>query len=146
MPEITRRASAVWKGDLQKGEGRMSTESGALQDEAYSFATRFGNRPGSNPEELLAAAHSACYSMAFANTLAKQGYDPQSIETHAACILVPKEGGGFRIGRMHLQTRGKVPGIDKETFVKIAHEADESCPVSNLLRPGLEIELDLTLE
>jgi osmotically inducible protein OsmC len=146
MPEITRRGSAVWKGDLRNGQGRMSTETGALQDVAYSFATRFENKPGSNPEELLAAAHAACYSMALANTLAKHGYDPQSIETHAACTLVPKEGGGFRIARMRLQTRAKVPDIDKATFAKIAHEADEGCPVSNLLRPGLEIELDVTLE
>jgi osmotically inducible protein OsmC len=145
MADINRKASAVWKGDLRKGQGRISSESGLFKDAPYSFATRFENEPGTNPEELIAAAHAACYSMAFAGALAKEGYDPQRIETHATCTVAPKEGGGFRITTMHLRTRGQVPGIDDDTFKKIAHEADEGCPVSNLLRPGLEIELDAAL-
>jgi osmotically inducible protein OsmC len=145
MTDINRKGSAVWKGDLRKGEGHISSESGVLRDVAYSFATRFENEPGTNPEELIAAAHAACYSMAFAGALAKKGYEPQSIETHATCTVAPKEGGGFRITTMRLKTRGQVPGIDDKTFKKIAREADEGCPVSNLLRPGLEIQLDAAL-
>jgi osmotically inducible protein OsmC len=145
MPDIIRRASAIWKGSLRGGKGSIGTESGALKNVAYSFATRFESEPGTNPEELIAAAHAACFSMAFAGVLVKKGYDPKSIETHAACILQPKEGGGFRIAKMRLQTRGQVPGIDDATFKEIAREAESGCPVSTLLRPGLEIELDAAL-
>lgn len=145
MVDIKRNASAVWRGKLRDGQGRISSASGVLSDATYSFATRFENKRGTNPEELIAAAHAACYSMAFASTLGQKGYNPESIETRATCTLSPKEGGGFEIVAMHLQTRGKVPGLDDATFKKIAHEADEGCPVSNLLRPGLEIELDAAL-
>jgi osmotically inducible protein OsmC len=142
VADIHRKASAVWIGKLRDGQGRISSTSGVLEDAAYSFATRFESKPGTNPEELIAAAHAACYSMALASTLAKEGYEPESIETHATCTLAPKDGGGFEITTMRLETRGKVPGMDDRTFNKIAHEADEGCPVSNLLRPGLEIQLD----
>jgi lipoyl-dependent peroxiredoxin len=145
MANIERKASAIWKGDLRRGRGRISSESGLLQDAIYSFGTRFESEPGTNPEELIAAAHAACFSMAFANTLAQKGYDPQSIETHATCTLASREGGGFEITTMHLQTRGKVPDLDDATFKKIAHQADEGCPVSRLLRPGLEIKVDAAL-
>jgi osmotically inducible protein OsmC len=144
MADIIRQAGAVWKGDLRKGEGMISTESTALAEVKYSFRTRFENEPGTNPEELIAAAHAACYSMAFANTLAQKGYKPQSIDTYAACHLSRQESG-FRITRMNLRVRGQVPDIDRETFDQIAHEADEGCPVSNLLRPGLQIELEAEL-
>jgi len=145
MAEITREARAVWQGDLRKGEGRISTGSTVLADQPYSFAMRFEDSPGTNPEELIAAAHAACYSMAFANTLDKNGYSPESIQTHATCTLARQEGGGFRITRMNLSVRGRVPGISAETFARIAEEADKGCPVSNLLRPGLKIvrETDL---
>jgi osmotically inducible protein OsmC len=116
-----------------------------LEDVAYSFSTRFGNEPGTNPEELIAAAHAACYSMAFANTLASKGYEPQSIETQATCTLASQAGGGFKIAKMHLQVRGRVPGISQQLFEQIAEEADGGCPVSNLLRHGLEIEREVTL-
>jgi osmotically inducible protein OsmC len=145
MADIIRKASAVWTGDLRHGQGRIATDSGVLDGVGYSFATRFENEPGTNPEELIAAAHAACYSMAFANTLKQKGYAPQSIETHASCTLKRLEEGGFKIAKMSLKARGKVPGLDDATFKEIAREADKGCPVSNLLHPGLEIELDAAL-
>jgi osmotically inducible protein OsmC len=144
MAEIKRRANVVWEGDLRGGKGRISSESGALEDVGYSFATRFEHKPGTNPEELIAAAHAACYSMAFANTLAGKGYEPQSIETQATCTLLKQEAG-FKIARMHLQVRGRVPDLNQALFEQIAEEADGACPVSNLLRPGLEIEIEAIL-
>ena len=144
MTEIIRQAGAVWKGDLRTGKGVISTESTVLAEVPYSFATRFENEPGTNPEELIAAAHSACYAMAFANTLAKKGYEPQSIDVHAACVL-EKRDGGFAITRMRLRARGVVPDIDEDTFYQVAKEADKNCPVSNLLHPGLTIELETEL-
>ena len=145
MADIERSGEAVWRGDLRGGDGVVSTESGVIAGASYTFKTRFGDVKGTNPEELIAAAHAACYSMAFAHTLSEQGHKPETIETKATCSLAPTEGG-FKIARMHLDVRGKVPGIDEATFVRIAEEADKGCPVSNLLRPGLEIERDARLE
>lgn len=145
MAKFERRAEVVWKGSLRDGEGRITSESGALEGVGYSFSTRFEDEPGTNPEELIAAAHAACYSMAFANALAGKGYDPQSIETQATCTLASQEGGGFKIARMELRVRGRVPDMDQQLFERIAEEADGKCPVSNLLRGGLEIKLEATL-
>lgn len=145
MAKLKRKAEAVWKGDLRGGKGRISSESGAVKDVAYSFSTRFENEPGTNPEELIAAAHAACYSMAFANALAQKGHEPESIETHATCTLASQEGGGFKIAKMHLEVQGRVPGINQELFEQIAEQADGECPVSNLLRAGLKIEREVTL-
>ncbi len=146
MADIERTADATWRGDLRGGTGTISSTSGVLHDTGYSFATRFENKPGTNPEELIAAAHAACYSMAFANTLARKGHMPESVHTTATCILSPQPSGGFKITGMRLVTRGRVPGIDDATFKQIAHEADQGCPVSNLLRPGLQIQVDAALE
>ena len=146
MSDIRRKASASWTGNLKRGEGLISTDSGALADQAYSFGTRFREEEaGSNPEELIAAAHAACYSMAFANTLDKEGYQPLEISTRATCIMEPLEEGGFKITRMALEVQGEVENIDRETFREIADKADQGCPVSNLLRPGLEIEIQAEL-
>lgn len=145
MAEIKRRGQGTWWGGLRGGKGVVSTESGALKELAYSFSKRFGNEPGTNPEELIAGAHAACYSMAFSGALEKKGYTPKRVETHATCVLKSKPEGGWEIAEMHLRVRGEVPGLDNETFVQIAHEADKGCPVSNLLRPGLKIELDAAL-
>jgi osmotically inducible protein OsmC len=145
MAEIKRMAMVVWNGDSRTGGGRVSSGSGALKDVPYAYATRFGDTPGTNPEELIAAAHAACFSMAFASRLEHNGYQPQSIETHATCVMSPQEEGGFKITRMHLETRGQVPGIDEATFRQIAREAEKGCPVSTALRGGIEIELDAGL-
>ncbi len=144
MADIKRSGEATWRGDLTRGDGVVSTESGTLAQVSYTFKTRFGDAKGTNPEELIAAAHAACYSMAFAHTLSGKGHRPGSITTKATCCLVPTDGG-FRIAKMYLQVRGRVPGLDEATFRQIAEEADRGCPVSNLLRPGLEIEREVAL-
>ena len=145
MAGLNRTAEAVWNGDLRSGSGRMASGSGVLKETPYSFATRFEDEPGTNPEELIAAAHAACFSMAFVATLGSKGYSPVSVETHATCTVSPQQGGGFRITRMRLVTRGQVPDIDEETFGQIAIEAEKGCPVSNALRGGPKIELEATL-
>jgi osmotically inducible protein OsmC len=145
MAGLHRTAEAAWNGDLRTGNGRMASGSGVLEGVPYSFATRFQNEPGTNPEELIAAAHAACFSMAFAATLGDKGYSPVRIETHATCTVSPQKGGGFRITKMRLVTRGQVPGLDEEAFKQIAVEAEQGCPVSNALRGGPMIELEATL-
>jgi len=145
MADIERQASAVWSGDLRGGDGQISSGSGVLDDTAYSFATRFENTTGTNPEELIAAAHAACYSMALASTLGRKGHQPQRIETRAVCHLTPQQPSGFKLTKMRLETRGQVEGLDDATFQQIAREAETSCPVSNALRGGLQIELDAQL-
>ena len=144
MAEFKRTAQAIWNGDSRSGNGRISSGSGVLKDVPYTYATRFGDTPGTNPEELIAAAHAACFSMAFAGDLRRGGYQPQRIETRATCSISRREQGGFRITRMRLETRAQVPGIDEATFLRIAQEAKDGCPVSNALRGGVEIELEAT--
>jgi osmotically inducible protein OsmC len=143
--EIRRTAQAIWHGDSRSGNGSISSGSGVLKDVPYSYATRFGDTPGTNPEELIAAAHAACFSMAFASRLKRSGYQPQGIETHATCIMSPQEQGGFKITRMRLEVQAQVPGIDETTFRRIAQEAETGCPVSTALRGGVEIELGAAL-
>jgi len=144
MLEIRRKAKAYWDGDLRSGEGRISSDSGVLEEVRYSFTTRFENEPGTNPEELIAAAHAACFSMAFANTLSGKGYKPIRVETKAV-LSMERQEGGFAITKTRLETEGQVPGLDQATFSEIAREAEAGCPVSKLLRPGLEIELEARL-
>ena len=146
MPDIERVGSATWKGDLRSGEGHLRSGSGTLTNTAYSFATRFEQKPGTNPEELIAAAHAACYSMALAHTLSLQKHRPEKVETRATCKLSPQKEGGFKITEMRLAVTGRVPGIDEATFKRIAQEAEKGCPVSNALRGGLRIELEASLE
>jgi osmotically inducible protein OsmC len=145
MADIERTASAVWNGEVRGGNGQISSNSGILNETAYSFGTRFEQAQGTNPEELIAAAHAACYSMAFAATLGRKGHKPQQIQTRATCSLAPQQAGGFKITKMRLETRGQVEGIDEETFKQIAQEAEQACPVSNALRGNLQIELDVSL-
>lgn len=144
MAEIKRSATGIWKGTLPEGEGSISVESAVLRDEPYSFGTRFEDRPGTNPEELIAAVHAGCYGMAFANVLSKAGYQVDGLETEATVHLERQEDG-FAITKSALEVRGRVPDIDAETFKRLAEEADGACPVSNLLRPGLDIQLKATL-
>jgi osmotically inducible protein OsmC len=146
MPDILRHATGTWSGDLMSGTGTASTESGALQDAKVSFTSRFEEGvTGSNPEELLAAAEAACFSMALANNLSKDGHPPTQIRTRAALTL-NKGSSGFKITKIHLETEGDVPGIDQETFSAAAEKTRETCPVSVLLKPGLEaITLDAKL-
>ncbi len=146
MARIERIGEAHWRGDLREGEGAITTvETQVLDEEPYSFGTRFREKPGTNPEELIAAAHAACYSMALANVLAEHDYKPQLVKTRATCALAPQEGGGFKITEMHLEVKAQVPDIDLAIFRELADAADEGCPVSNLLREGLRIIIDAEL-
>lgn len=140
MAGIERTATGAWQGDLKRGNGHIDSTSGVLQQTPFTFATRFENAKGTNPEELIAAAHAACYSMAFSNYLSQQGHVPDEIITRATITL--DQG---TISKMHLVTQGRVPGVDEETFKRLADEAEKQCPVSNLLRNGLEITLDASL-
>jgi osmotically inducible protein OsmC len=140
MPGIERTATGRWQGDLRGGAGELDAPSGVLQHVPFTYATRFENAKGTNPEELIAAAHAGCFSMAFANYLSQQGHVPEQIETRATITL---DSG--KLTRMHLETRGRVPGVDAADFKRLAAEAEQRCPVSNLLRSGLEISLDAAL-
>lgn len=144
MTEFNRKAGVLWTGDLQNGTGLISTESKALFELPYSYPTRFGDEVGLNPEELIAAAHAACFSMSVASTLKKNGFDPVRTDTTATCTMASKNGG-HEITNMRLHVRGEAPGMDKDTFKKLVMEADKGCPVSNLLRNGLTIEITTAL-
>lgn len=140
---INRKASAVWQGDLKGGTGRLSTESGALADASYAFGTRFENDKGTNPEELIGAAHAGCFSMALSGGLAKGGHAPEEIRT-AATVSMTKGDAGFSITAVHLDVRGRVPGIDQAAFEQAANAAKDGCPVSRAL--SVEITVTATLE
>ena len=135
-------ASAHWEGDIKKGKGTISTQSGALKEQPYGFNTRFEDEPGTNPEELIGAAHAGCFSMAFSLELGNAGYTADSIETKAK-VTLDKDGDGFSITKIPLDMTAKIPGIDDAEFQKIANGAKEGCPVSKVL--NAEITLDAKL-
>ena len=138
-----RTATARWEGNLTEGSGTIKTGKGGYQGN-YSFKSRFEEGEGTNPEELIAAAHSGCFSMAFSKGLADAGFTPASVETIAK-VHLDKGDAGFGVTRIDLETVGNVPGIDEGTFQKIAEGAKENCPISRLLSPGAEITLKATL-
>ena len=137
-----RTANAVWEGGLQQGAGNMKLGSGALEVK-YSFSTRFEEEPGTNPEELIGAAHAGCFSMAFSGAVGRAGFEPQRIETNAR-VHLDKMEAGFRITRIELQMVAEIPGIDQATFLELAEGAKQNCPVSQALA-GVEIELHAEL-
>ncbi len=140
----THKSSAIWKGNLAKGKGIMNVGEGAWQGN-FSAKSRFeGSKDGTSPEELIAAAHAGCFSMAFSHALSEASHEPESVETKAEATI-EKGAGGFSITKIHLTTKGKVPGIEKEEFLKIAKEAKENCPVSKALKQGVAISLDASL-
>lgn len=141
MAQIQRRAQATWDGDLKTGRGFLSTASGVLDNEPYSFGTRFENVAGTNPEELIGAAHAGCYSMALADTLSSQGYRPERVEADATVTLIRQPQNGFRITKVRLDVLARVPGVDEDTLQELAQQAHNDCPVSNALRGGPEIEI-----
>lgn len=136
----TKKANAIWKGDLKSGNGTMKVGSGAYEG-AFSFATRFEDKEGSNPEELIGAALAGCFSMAFSNELDKAGFAPNSVETSADVTIDPGAGA---ITTIKLVTKGDVSDIDNEKFQEIAKAAKSGCPVSKALT-GVDIKLDVTL-
>ncbi|AIA71030.1 OsmC family protein [Pectobacterium atrosepticum] len=139
---IHKKGQAHWEGDIKQGKGTVSTESGALQQQPYGFNTRFEGKPGTNPEELIGAAHAACFSMALSLMLGEEGHKPESIDT-TADVSLDKVDGGFAITKIALHSTVKLPGIDEATFDKIIQKAKAGCPVSKVLKA--EITLDYQL-
>jgi osmotically inducible protein OsmC len=139
---MKRKASAIWQGGLKDGKGSISTESGVLKQSQYSFGTRFENGIGTNPEELIGAAHAGCFSMAFAAELGKAGFTPASIHT-TATITLEKTDAGFTVTESHLDLTAKIPGIDAAQFTAIANGAKAGCPISRLLNAKVTLEAKL---
>lgn len=139
---MIRKAKAIWRGTGRDGKGNLSTDSGVLAETPYSFRTRFENEKGTNPEELIAAAHAGCFTMALAFGLQAAGHTPTQLTTEAA-VTLEKEGQGFRISRSALTLRGEVPGLAEAEFLRLAEDAEKNCPVSKLLKA--EITLDAKL-
>jgi osmotically inducible protein OsmC len=139
---MKRKASAVWQGGLKEGKGTISTESGVLKSSQYSFGTRFENGIGTNPEELIAAAHAGCFSMAFSAELGKAGFTPTSINT-TATVTLDKTDAGFSVTESHLDMTAKIPGIDQAKFTAIANDAKAGCPISRLLKANVTMDAKL---
>ena len=136
---ITRTATARYEGLGKDGKGRISTQSGVLKDQGYSFGTRFGDEPGTNPEELAGAAHAACFTMALSFALAKEGFTDGTLETTAR-VKIDKEGEGFRVTRSDLSLQASIPGIDGERFAALAEDAKANCPISKLFNAEMTLE------
>ena len=130
---MVRKASAVWNGSLKEGKGTISTESRVLSSAQYSFSTRFENGIGTNPEELIAAAHAGCFSMALSAQLGNAGITPESVETTAA-VTLEKTDAGFTVTKIHLDVTAKIPGVEAAAFQKAANDAKTGCPISRLLK------------
>ena len=141
---MERTASAVWHGTLKEGKGTISTQSGVLKESQYSFSTRFENGIGTNPEELIAAAHAGCFTMALSNALTTASLPPESIETKAS-VTFERTDAGPTITKILLTTVAKVPGADAAAFDKAAQDAKNGCPISRLFKNNTEITLDAKL-
>jgi osmotically inducible protein OsmC len=140
---MIRKATAKWRGTGRDGEGKLSTDSGVLAETPYSYKTRFMDERGTNPEELIAAAHAGCFTMALAFGMQAAGITPTELVTEAAVTLEP-EGQGFRISRSALRLRAKVPNLDQAKFAELAKAAEKNCPCSKVL--NAEITLDASLD
>jgi len=140
---IKRSGSAVWSGGLKDGKGTVSTQSGTVKEARYGFHTRFEDGPGTNPEELIAAAHAGCFTMALSGQLGQAGMTAQELRTEAT-VSMDKIDGGFKISSVHLELVAKIPGASKEAFEQAARSAKENCPVSKLL--NAEITMNARLE
>jgi osmotically inducible protein OsmC len=142
---MIRKASAVWNGSLKEGKGTISTESGVLSNTQYSFSTRFENGRGTNPEELIAAAHAGCFSMALSAQLGNAGITPESIETTAS-LTFEKLDAGFTISKIHLDTVARIPGGDQAAFDKATEAAKAGCPVSRVLKAEITLTAKLVTD
>jgi len=140
---MKRTASAAWLGDLKQGKGTVSTQSGVLKETPYSFTTRFENGIGTNPEELIAAAHAGCFTMALSASLGRAGFTPQKLSTQATLSLEQVQGN-WTVTAIHLETSARIPNIGREKFEEIAADAKANCPVSRVL--NTKITLDAKLE
>jgi osmotically inducible protein OsmC len=139
---IKRSGHAVWRGGLKDGKGTVSTDSGVLKDTPYDFRKRFESEKGTNPEELIAAAHAACFSMALSLFLAQEGMTAESIDTRAT-VTLEEVGGGFSVTASHLDTTVKIPGADRARFEKAAEGAKSGCPISKLLNAKITMDARL---
>lgn len=139
---MTTFGTAKWQGGLKDGKGALSTKSGALNEYPYGFASRFEGKPGSNPEELIGAAHAGCFTMALSLILEQAGFKAEQMDTKAE-ITLEKQGDGFAITKSHLTLRAKIPGIDAAKFKELTGQAEKGCPVSKVLKA--EISLDASL-
>jgi osmotically inducible protein OsmC len=139
---MKRSASAVWKGGIKDGKGTISTDSGVLSDTQYSFSTRFEDGKGTNPEELIAAAHAGCFSMALSGQLGQAGLTAESIRTTAS-VRLEKTDAGFAITSVHLDVTAKIPGADQKAFETAANNAKAGCPVSKVLNAEITMEAKL---
>jgi lipoyl-dependent peroxiredoxin len=139
---MIRKAKAIWRGTGRTGKGELSSDSGVLSATPYSFKTRFESEKGTNPEELIAAAHAGCFTMALAFQLQGAGYTPTELDTEAAVTLEP-EGQGFRISQSALTLRAKVPNLDEATFAQLAADAEKNCPVSKVLNATITLDAKL---
>ncbi len=142
---MVRKASAVWKGTLKEGKGAISTDSGVLSNTQYSFATRFEDGKGTNPEELIAAAHAGCFTMALSAQLSGAGFTPESLETSAA-VTLDKLDAGWTITKVHLDVTARVPGVDQAAFDTAAASAKAGCPISRLLKAEITMTAKLISE
>jgi lipoyl-dependent peroxiredoxin len=139
---MIRKAKAVWRGTGRDGSGKAYTESGALAETPYSFRTRFEDEKGTNPEELIAAAHAECFSMTLAFVLQGAAYSPTELDVEAAVTIEP-EGQGFRISRSALTLQAKVPNLDEATFARMVSAAEKNCPVSKALNAAIKVDAKL---
>ena len=143
---VSKSATTTWQGDLPTGSGSFDAASGALTGQAVSWASRTGDANGkTSPEELLAAAHSSCYAMAFSYGLGNAGHAPTRLEVTATVTFAPQPEGGFKVTSSHLKVDGTVEGMDQETFAKMAEEAAQGCPISGAIRGNVEITHEATL-
>ena len=142
MATIKRSASAQWQGSGKEGKGSLTTQSGVLQQSQYGFNTRFEEGPGTNPEELIAAAHAGCFTMALAFQLSGAGHPPEMLQTEAK-VALEQEGGGWTIAAVALTLKARVPGLAAEEFHKLAEAAKANCPVSKVLKAAISLEASL---
>jgi lipoyl-dependent peroxiredoxin len=136
---MKRKASAVWRGGLKDGKGNISSDSGVLKDTQYSFGTRFENGVGTNPEELIAAAHAGCFAMAFSAELGKAGFTPESIQA-SATVTLDKTDAGWTVTESHLDVTARIPGVDRVKAIEIANAAKAGCPISRLLKANITMD------
>jgi lipoyl-dependent peroxiredoxin len=139
---MKRFGSTRWNGGLREGKGAVSTESRALENYPYSFFTRYGEKPGTNPEELIGAAHAACFTMSFVRMLGMANFVPEQVDSKSD-VVIEKDGDGFSISSVHLTVTAKIPGIDRDTFQSIASKAKAWCPVSKLMNTEIGFEATL---
>lgn len=140
---MKRTANAQWKGSIKEGSGVVSTNSGVLDSTQYSFKSRFEEGKGTNPEELIAAAHSGCYAMAFSLMLGESGYEPDAIDAKAEVSLI-EDDGGFTVNKIHLTVKASIPDIEESTFQKLAEKAKEGCPISKLMNADISMDASLS--